>query len=51
MSEHLMIWSRWSDLNRRPTLYERVALPLSYIGLKYIYESLELTLSKIQTIE
>jgi hypothetical protein len=25
-------WSRWSDLNRRPTLYERVALPLSYIG-------------------
>ncbi len=27
-------WSRWSELNRRPTLYERVALPLSYIGLK-----------------
>ena len=26
------IKSRWSDLNRRPTLYERVALPLSYIG-------------------
>ena len=25
-------WSRWSDLNRRPTLYESVALPLSYIG-------------------
>ena len=25
--------SRWSDLNRRPTLYESVALPLSYIGM------------------
>ena len=25
-------WSRWSGLNRRPTLYESVALPLSYIG-------------------
>lgn len=25
-------WSRWPGLNRRPTLYESVALPLSYIG-------------------
>lgn len=26
-------WSRWSGLNRRPTVYETVALPLSYTGL------------------
>ena len=26
-------WSQWSGLNRRPTVYETVALPLSYIGL------------------
>src|SRR5712672_2318234 len=25
-------WSHWSGLNRRPTVYETVALPLSYIG-------------------
>jgi hypothetical protein len=25
-------WSRWPGLNRRPTVYETVALPLSYIG-------------------
>ena len=25
-------WSQWSGLNRRPTVYETVALPLSYIG-------------------
>ncbi len=25
-------WSRWAELNRRPTVYETVALPLSYIG-------------------
>ena len=25
-------WSRWSGLNRRPTVYETVALPLSYTG-------------------
>ena len=30
-----MFLSRFSDLNRGPTLYERVALPLSYIGLVY----------------
>ena len=24
--------SRWADLNRRPTVYETVALPLSHIG-------------------
>jgi hypothetical protein len=27
-------WSQWSGLNRRPTVYETVALPLSYIGLR-----------------
>lgn len=30
----LVTVSQRSDLNRRPTLYERVALPLSYAGLK-----------------
>ena len=25
-------WSPWRDLNPRPTDYESVALPLSYIG-------------------
>src|SRR5437867_8917897 len=25
-------WSQWSGSNRRPTVYETVALPLSYIG-------------------
>ena len=25
-------WSRWRDLNPRPTVYETVALPLSYTG-------------------
>jgi hypothetical protein len=28
----LNVWSRWPGLNRRPTVYETVALPLSYIG-------------------
>ena len=27
-------WSQWPGLNRRPTVYETVALPLSYIGTK-----------------
>ncbi len=27
-------WSQWSGLNRRPTVYETVALPLSYIGVQ-----------------
>jgi hypothetical protein len=26
-------WSQWPGLNRRPTVYETVALPLSYIGV------------------
>ena len=26
------VWSQWPGLNRRPTVYETVALPLSYIG-------------------
>src|SRR5262249_29789327 len=26
-------WSQWPGLNRRPPVYETVALPLSYIGL------------------
>gem|GEM_PF-2620607 len=25
-------WSQWPGLNRRPTVYETVALPLSYTG-------------------
>ena len=29
-------WSQWPGLNRRPTVYETVALPLSYIGLKLL---------------
>ena len=28
-----MGWSQWPGLNRRPTVYETVALPLSYIGV------------------
>jgi hypothetical protein len=27
-------WSQWPGLNRRPTVYETVALPLSYIGFQ-----------------
>jgi hypothetical protein len=27
-----ILWSRWSDLNRRPAVYETAALPLSYTG-------------------
>ena len=26
-------WSQWWGLNPRPTVYETVALPLSYIGM------------------
>jgi hypothetical protein len=26
-------WSQRTDLNRRPTVYETVALPLSYAGM------------------
>jgi hypothetical protein len=26
------LWSRWSDSNRRPAVYETAALPLSYTG-------------------
>jgi hypothetical protein len=29
-------WSQWSGLNRRPTVYETVALPLSYIGFQQL---------------
>src|SRR5437899_304592 len=28
-------WSQWPGLNRRPTVYETVALPLSYIGSRF----------------
>src|SRR5215212_1540274 len=28
-----MCWSQQSDLNRRPTVYKTVALPLSYAGV------------------
>ena len=27
-------WSQWLGLNQRPTVYETVALPLSYIGVQ-----------------
>jgi hypothetical protein len=30
---NLTFWSRWAGMIRRPTVYETVALPLSYIGL------------------
>ena len=30
---HCFIWSQRAELNRRPTDYESVALPLSYAGL------------------
>ncbi len=29
---NILNWSRRSDLNRRPSLYKSVALPLSYVG-------------------
>src|SRR5438874_10914288 len=29
-------WSQWPGLNRRPTVYETVALPLSYIGIQSV---------------
>ncbi len=31
-STNRLAWSRWSGLNRRPLLYESIALPLSYTG-------------------
>jgi hypothetical protein len=31
-----IVWSRWSDLNRRPAVYETAALPLSYTGKAHI---------------
>ena len=33
-------WSQWPGLNRRPTVYETVALPLSYIGFQSALHSL-----------
>lgn len=33
-------WSRWSDSNRRPAVYETAALPLSYTGTR-LYCSIE----------
>ena len=32
-------WSQWRGLNARPTVYETVALPLSYIGLNTVNTS------------
>ena len=32
-------WSRWSGLNRRPTVYETVALPLSYTGFGDLFQA------------
>ena len=41
MGEQLKIhndtWSRRSDLNRRPSVYETLALPLSYAGYHILY--------------
>src|SRR3954471_14361734 len=34
------IWSRWTGLNRRPTVYETVALPLSYTGVDWLQLSI-----------
>src|SRR5260370_1788884 len=31
-------WSQWPGLNRRPTVYETVALPLSYIGTQKSFQ-------------
>src|SRR6184192_2350810 len=36
-------WSQWPGLNRRPTVYETVALPLSYIGVLYFRAPLSYT--------
>src|SRR5207237_3492345 len=33
-------WSQWSGLNRRLTVYETVALPLSYIGFVILQPTL-----------
>jgi hypothetical protein len=33
-------WSQWPGLNRRPTVYETVALPLSYIGIRSAHNKL-----------
>ena len=30
------VFSRWADLNRQPTDYKSVALPLSYIGPRIV---------------
>jgi hypothetical protein len=35
-------WSQWPGLNRRPTVYETVALPLSYIGITFNNSHLQL---------
>ena len=32
-----IFWSRQSDLNRRPTVYKTVALPLSYAGVNRLW--------------
>ena len=32
LNTELEKWSRQRDLNSRPTVYETVALPLSYVG-------------------
>src|SRR5512135_2137513 len=41
-SKWLKSWSRRSDLNRGPTDYESVALPLSYAGLSYYLHDVDL---------
>ena len=39
-------WSQWPGLNRRPTVYETVALPLSYIGAPFQAETARQTLAQ-----
>ena len=42
-----MNWSQWPGLNRRPTVYETVALPLSYIGLNCLQMPLALHFARV----
>src|SRR5215469_14208010 len=43
------IWSQWPGLNRRPTVYETVALPLSYIGVQRPSEAIPGNARQAQT--
>ena len=39
MVQNHKYWSQWSGLNRRPTVYKTVALPLSYTGCHKFFTS------------